>query len=35
MAKKSSVERNDKRKRLAEKFASKRAALLAIANDNH
>jgi small subunit ribosomal protein S14 len=33
MAKKSSVERNDKRKRLAEKFASKRAALLAIAND--
>jgi small subunit ribosomal protein S14 len=33
MAKKSSVERNDKRKRLAEKFSSKRAALLAIAND--
>ena len=33
MAKKSSIERNNKRKRLADKFADKRAALLAIAND--
>ena len=33
MAKKSSVERNNKRKRLAAKYASKRAALLQVAND--
>ncbi len=33
MAKKSSVERNDKRKRLAAKYASRRAALLSIAKD--
>ena len=33
MAKKSSVERNNKRKRLAAKYASKRATLLKIAND--
>ena len=33
MAKKSSVERNNKRKRLAAKYASKRVALLQIAND--
>jgi small subunit ribosomal protein S14 len=33
MAKKSAIEKNEKRKRLAKKFAPKRAALLAIAND--
>jgi small subunit ribosomal protein S14 len=33
MAKKSSVERNNKRKRLAAKYASKRATLLQVAND--
>jgi histone acetyltransferase (RNA polymerase elongator complex component) len=33
MAKKSAVERNDKRKRMAKKFAAKRAALMAIAKD--
>lgn len=33
MAKKSMIERNDKRKRLAAKYAAKREALLAIAND--
>jgi small subunit ribosomal protein S14 len=33
MAKTSAVERNDKRKRLAKKFASKRARLKAIATD--
>ncbi|MEC8095377.1 MAG: 30S ribosomal protein S14 [Pseudomonadota bacterium] len=33
MAKKSSVERNNKRKRLVAKYASKRAALLQVAND--
>ena len=33
MAKKSSVERNNKRKRLAAKYASKRAALLHVASD--
>ena len=33
MAKKSSVERNNKRKRLAAKYASKRAMLLRVAND--
>ena len=33
MAKKSAVERNDKRKRMAKKFAAKRAALMAIAHD--
>lgn len=33
MAKKSSVERNNKRKRLAAKYASKRAALLQVASD--
>ncbi|MDC0148187.1 30S ribosomal protein S14 [Alphaproteobacteria bacterium] len=33
MAKKSSIERNDKRKRLVAQYAAKRAALLAIAND--
>ena len=33
MAKKSSVERINKRKRLAAKYASKRVALLQIAND--
>ncbi len=34
MAKKSMVERNDKRKRMVKKYANKRAALLAIANDS-
>ena len=34
MAKKSSVENNNARKRLVKKFAGKRARLLAIANDN-
>ena len=33
MAKKSAVERNDKRKRLVQKYAAKRAALMAIAKD--
>ncbi|MBL71335.1 MAG: 30S ribosomal protein S14 [Rhodobiaceae bacterium] len=33
MAKKSAVERNDKRKRLVKKYAAKRAALMAIAKD--
>ncbi|MEE3058987.1 MAG: 30S ribosomal protein S14, partial [Pseudomonadota bacterium] len=33
MAKKSSVERNKKRKRLVAKYASKRAALLQVASD--
>ena len=33
MAKKSSVERNNKRKKLAAKYASKRAMLLRVAND--
>ena len=33
MAKKSSVERNNKRKRLVAKYASKRATLLQVAND--
>ena len=33
MAKKSSVERNNKRKRLAAKYATKRATLLRMAND--
>ena len=33
MAKKSSVERNNKRKRLVAKYASKRAALLQVASD--
>lgn len=33
MAKKSMIARNDKRKKLVEKYAAKRAALLAIAND--
>ncbi|MDB2668926.1 30S ribosomal protein S14 [Alphaproteobacteria bacterium] len=33
MAKKSSIERNDKRKRLVAQYSAKRAALLAIAND--
>lgn len=33
MAKKSSIARNKKRERLVEKFASKRAALKAVAND--
>ncbi len=33
MAKKSSIERNNKRKRLVEKYAAKRAALMAIAKD--
>tara|TARA_X000000950_G_scaffold165697_1_gene202384 strand:+ start:600 stop:905 length:306 start_codon:yes stop_codon:yes gene_type:complete len=33
MAKKSSVERNNKRKRLATKYATKRATLLRMAND--
>ena len=33
MAKKSSIERNNKRARLAKRYASKRAALKAIAND--
>jgi small subunit ribosomal protein S14 len=33
MAKKSSIERNDKRKRLVAQYAAKRAALLAIANN--
>jgi len=33
MAKKSAVERNDKRRRLVKRYANKRAALLAIAND--
>jgi len=35
MAKKSAVERNLKRRRLAEKFASKRAALKVIINDDN
>jgi small subunit ribosomal protein S14 len=34
MAKKSSVENNNRRKRLVKKFAGKRARLLAIANDD-
>jgi small subunit ribosomal protein S14 len=33
MAKKSSVENNERRKRLVKKFSGKRARLLAIAND--
>jgi small subunit ribosomal protein S14 len=33
MAKKSAIEKNNKRKRLVKQFAAKRAALLAIAND--
>ena len=33
MAKKSAVERNNKRKRLAAKYATKRATLLRMAND--
>lgn len=33
MAKKSMIARNDKRKKLVGKYAAKRAALLAIAND--
>jgi small subunit ribosomal protein S14 len=33
MAKKSSIERNNKRKRLVEKYAAKRAALMTIAKD--
>ena len=33
MAKKSAVERNDKRKRMAKKYAAKRAALMAVAKD--
>ena len=33
MAKKSAVERNDKRKRMVQKFAAKRAELMAIAKD--
>lgn len=33
MAKKSSIERNKKRERLAAKYAAKRAALKAVAND--
>ncbi len=33
MAKKSAIEKNEKRKRLTKRFAAKRAALLAIAND--
>lgn len=33
MAKKSSVERNNKRKKLAAKYGSKRAMLLRVAND--
>jgi small subunit ribosomal protein S14 len=35
MAKTSSVERNEKRKRMAKKFASKRARLKAIATDDN
>ena len=34
MAKKSSIERNQKRERLAKKFAARRARLKAIANDD-
>lgn len=34
MAKKSSVEKNNRRQRLVKKFAGKRARLLAIANDD-
>ncbi len=33
MAKKSAVERNDKRRRLVEKYAARRAALKAVAKD--
>ena len=33
MAKKSSIERNNKRKRLVEKYETKRASLMAIAKD--
>ncbi len=33
MAKKSSVEKNNRRQRLAKKYAGKRARLLAVAND--
>ena len=33
MAKKSSIERNNKRKNLVKRYAAKRAALLAVAND--
>lgn len=33
MAKKSSIEKNNRRQKLAKKFAGKRARLLAIAND--
>jgi small subunit ribosomal protein S14 len=33
MAKKSMIARNEKRKKLADKYAAKRAALLAVAND--
>ena len=34
MAKKSVIERNEKRKRLAKKFAAKRARLKAVSKDN-
>lgn len=34
MAKKSAIERNDKRRRLVKKFAARRARLKAIANDS-
>ncbi len=34
MAKKSAIERNDKRRKLAKKFAARRARLKAIANDS-
>lgn len=33
MAKKSAIEKNEKRKRMAKRYAAKRAALLEVAND--
>ena len=33
MAKKSAIEKNEKRKRLVKQYAAKRAALLEVAND--
>lgn len=33
MAKKSAIEKNERRKRMVKRFAAKRAALLAVAND--
>jgi len=33
MAKKSAIEKNERRKRLVKRFAARRAALLAVAND--